>query len=181
MKEAERESWKGYDVSSKRITIVWWLWVTCVKASRPFKVQRAKFSEDFPEAAIREGADELTLRAEEVGTLKDCINIDHIEDDRWGPPYFDVDWHAFCLAIYKGSGGEKWEELYFHNRDMSRATGAKKPSESQKAKALWATKAAKHREEEFYDPAHKDNILGRKQTRLGAVGRAPQGPNHSPG
>ena len=45
-------------------------------------------------------------------------------------------------------------------------TGAKKPSESQKAKAFWAMKAAKDREEEHYDPARKDNILGRKQTRL---------------
>ena len=35
-----------------------------------------------------------------------------------------------------------------------------------KQKALWAMKAAKDREEKFYDPARKDNILGRKQTRL---------------
>ena len=60
----------------------------------------------------------------------------------------------------------EWEELYFHYREMSKATGAQKPSESQKAKALWAMKAAKDREEEFYDPARKDNILGRKQTKL---------------
>ena len=33
---------------------------------RPFCVQKPKFCEDYPEAAIREGADELTLRAEEV-------------------------------------------------------------------------------------------------------------------
>ena len=48
-----------------------------------------------PEAAIREGADELTLRAEEVKTLKACINIDHIQEDRWGPHPVDADWHAF--------------------------------------------------------------------------------------
>ena len=47
---------------------------------------------------------------------------------------------------------------------MSKAAGAKKPSESQKAKAHWAMKAAKDRREEFNDPARKDNILGRKQT-----------------
>ena len=29
----------------------------------------------YPEAAIREGADELTLRADEVGTLKAFINV----------------------------------------------------------------------------------------------------------
>ena len=52
------------------------------------------------------------------------------------------------------------------NREMSRAAGVKKPNESPKANALWAMKAAKDREEEFYDPARKDKILGRKQTRL---------------
>ena len=42
-----------------------------------------------------------------------------------------------------------------------------KPRECQKkAKALWAMKAAKDEEEEFYDPALKDNISGRNQTRL---------------
>ena len=48
---------------------------------------------------------------------------------------------------------------------MSKAAGARKPSESQKAKAFWATKA-KDREEEFFDLARKDNIWGRTQTRL---------------
>ena len=40
------------------------------------------------------------------------------------------------------------------------------PSESQKAKALWAMKAAWDRGEEFYDPARKEDILGRTITRL---------------
>ena len=49
---------------------------------------------------------------------------------------------------------------------MSKAAGAEKPSESQKAKALRALKAAKGRRDEFYDLARKDNVLGRNQTRL---------------
>ena len=49
---------------------------------RTFYVQKPNCSGDYPEAAIREGADELTLRAEEVETLKTCINIDHIEENR---------------------------------------------------------------------------------------------------
>ena len=49
---------------------------------------------------------------------------------------------------------------------MSKAAGAKKPSDRQKAKALWAMKAGKDRWDEFYDSARKENILGRKQTRL---------------
>ena len=36
----------------------------------------------YPEA-IRKGADDLTLRAEEVKTLKACVNIDHFEESRW--------------------------------------------------------------------------------------------------
>ena len=49
---------------------------------------------------------------------------------------------------------------------MSRAAGVRRPSESQKAMALWKMKAAKHRREDFYDPERKDNILGRNKTRL---------------
>ena len=49
---------------------------------------------------------------------------------------------------------------------MSKAAGTKKASESPTAKTLWAMKAAKDREEEFYDPDRKYDILGRKQTRL---------------
>ena len=76
--------------------------------------KKTKFSEASPEAAIRDGADELTLRADEVGTLKAFINIDHIEYDRWGPPLVDADQHAYCQAIYKGIEGEEWEELHCH-------------------------------------------------------------------
>ena len=42
----------------------------------------------------------------------------------------------------------------------------KKPSESQKAKALWAMKAVKDRCGEYFDPARKEDILGRTKTRL---------------
>ena len=44
---------------------------------------------------------------------------------------------------------------------MSKAAGARKPSESQMAKTLWAMKAAEDRGNEFHDQARKDNILGR--------------------
>ena len=102
-----------------------------------------KFSEAYPEAAIREGSDELTLRADEVGTLWEFINKDHIKFERGEPPLVDADWRAFCQATCTGFDGEDWEELHCHTTDMSKATGAKKPSESEKAKGLWAMKAAK--------------------------------------
>ena len=72
----------------------------------------------------------------------------------------DADWHAFCQAIYKGIDGKDQEALYDYYKELSRAAGVEKPNESRKAKALWKLKAAKDREEEFYDPERKDNILG---------------------
>ena len=54
----------------------------CVKAPK-----KSQISEAFLEATIREGADELTLRADEVGAHKAFINTEHIElgggDRRW--------------------------------------------------------------------------------------------------
>ena len=32
---------------------------------------------------MREGPEEWTLRAAEVGSQKACINVDHIAEDRW--------------------------------------------------------------------------------------------------
>ena len=89
MEEAERESWTGQE--SRQPQCGRWTWVICAKGIRPFHVQKPNFSEDYPEAAIREGADELTLKAEELGTLKACIHIDHTEDDRWRPPLVHAD------------------------------------------------------------------------------------------
>ena len=62
---------------------------------RPFEVRRPKFKEGCPEASIREGPEELTLRAEEGGSQKSCINVGHTAEDRWGLPLVDADWHAF--------------------------------------------------------------------------------------
>ena len=106
------------------------------------KVQRPKFSENYLEVS-KEGADDLTLRAEEVNTLRACINVDHIEENKFGPPVVDADCHAFCQATHEAIEGNEWEELYSHYREMSRAAGARKPSESQKAKALRAMKAGR--------------------------------------
>ena len=60
-------------------------------------------------AIIREGADEITLRAEEVGMQRTFINTKHVELERWGPPQVDADWHACCEAIYQGIEGQEWE------------------------------------------------------------------------
>ena len=54
---------------------------------RSFKVRRPKGEEGYPEVLVRESPDELTLRADEVGTWKSCITVDHIAKERWGPPW----------------------------------------------------------------------------------------------
>ena len=68
---------------------------------KPFQVRRPQFEEVCSVVSIREGPEELTLRAEEVESQKSCINVDHYAEDRSGPPLVDADWHAFCHAIHK--------------------------------------------------------------------------------
>ena len=70
------------------------------------RVRRRKGSEGCLEVPVRESPEELTLRADEMGTVKSCINVDHIAMERWGPPLVDADWHAFYQALYKGIEGE---------------------------------------------------------------------------
>ena len=65
-----------------------------------FKVRKPKLPEGCPEVAVRENSDELTLRAEEVGTLKTQIKVNHIEEERRGLPLVDYDWYASCQALF---------------------------------------------------------------------------------
>ena len=130
------------------------------KSQRPFRVKKPKVGEDQSEV-LREGAGDLTLRAD---TLKACINVDHIGETCWDRLWWTWSGTLFAKQL-KGIEGSEWEDLYDPYRDMRKAAGSKKSNESQRAKALWAMKAAKDREEDFYDPARKDNILGRNQTR----------------
>ena len=53
------------------------------EGTRSYEVRRAKFEEGGPVVSIREGPEELTLRTEGVGSLKACINVDHIAEERW--------------------------------------------------------------------------------------------------
>ena len=63
-------------------------------------VVEPKFSDDFPEAAAREGADELTVRRGDECTQRSSISTTNVEDHRWAPPLVD-DSYAICHAIYK--------------------------------------------------------------------------------
>ena len=68
----------------------------------------------------------------------------------------------FAGAICKGIEGSEWEDLYEPYKEMSKAVGVRKPSESQKVKALWKMKAARDSGEDFCVPERTDNILGKK-------------------
>ena len=59
---------------------------------------------DFPGAVIREGTDEVTLRAHEEGVLRSFIDTAKVEDQKWEPPPVDADWHSFCQAIWTRVG-----------------------------------------------------------------------------
>ena len=77
-----------------------WKCVIWEKVQGRLRYEDQKCEEESCEVLIREGLEELMLRAEEVNTQKSCNNVDHFAQDRCGPPLVDVDWHAFCPAIY---------------------------------------------------------------------------------
>ena len=96
--------------------------------TKSVNVKKPQVIEAFPEVDIREGADELTLRADEVHTHQAFINTKQNELERrslrTGTP------------SYKEIEGDEWEKLHYHYRDMSKATGSKNASRSQKVKEL---------------------------------------------
>ena len=90
------------------------------------------------------------MRAQEVGTLKAYVNVDHTEKERWGRPLVDYD--ASCQALYKGIEGEDWEDVFFVQRnELGCVYGNRRSPREQKD--VWKMKAAKdaggrHQEEE---------------------------------
>ena len=77
------------------------------KKVKSSKVVEPKFTADFAEAVVGEGADELTLRADEEGALHTFIDTTNVVDKIWGPPIVGKDWHAICQAIIQGVGGSR--------------------------------------------------------------------------
>ena len=104
------------------------------RGTTTFQVRKPKVPDGCTEVIVRENSDELTLRAEKVGMSKALVNVNHIQQERWGPPLVDADWCAFCQALYKGIEGEDWEDMYYSYKEMSRAVEVETPQEAQKAK-----------------------------------------------
>ena len=70
---------------------------------------------------LREGAGDVTMRAEVVNTLKACNNVDPIKDNSWGPPLVDADWHHIFGTMPETSRPQAIELTTFH--EMPRAKG----------------------------------------------------------
>ena len=58
-----------------------------IKIDKAGKLRKPKVPEGCPEVTVRENSEELTLRAEEVGTLKACNNVDHIAKRKMVSPF----------------------------------------------------------------------------------------------
>ena len=85
------------------------------------KVVNPKFTTDFPEAVLREGPNEQTLRAEEEGTLHTFIGTTDVETADGGPPLVDEDWHAVCQAMLQIVEGSEWKTVYYNLKELHQA------------------------------------------------------------
>ena len=116
-------------------------------------------NQQCPEVTVRESP-ELTLQAEEVGTLKTYINVNHIEKGDEALPWLMLTGVLSVRRCVKEIEEEDRGEMYEAHKEMSRAVGVKKPQEAQKAKALWKMKAAKEAEKNTTTPRMKTTSGG---------------------
>ena len=68
------------------------------RGTTSLQVQKPQFSGAFPGVIIRGSADDLTLRAEEVG-MQRASSTQSTVSLRGGDHRWLTDWHAFCQAI----------------------------------------------------------------------------------
>ena len=71
-----------------------------------------------------------------MNTSKSWTDVNHIKPERWPLSWLMLTGMPSARRCAKASEGEDWEEMYESLKEMSRAVGAKKPQEAQKAKAL---------------------------------------------
>ena len=114
----------------------------------PVHVKKPQFSEVSPDAVIREGADELTLRA--VGSRRTFIDTKHIRSRGGNRCWWMRFGTFFCQAVCKGIEGKEWEACCTITAESCfRRQGPKRFSDSQKAKAFWTMTAARDRDDDF--------------------------------
>ena len=117
------------------------------RSAKSIQVKKPQFSEAFPQAVIRESADEYILRAEEVGSLPTFSDTAHIEAERWSRRQWMRTGAPFVMLYtqdLKENNGRRCTIT-----TVATSARDKKPGDSQKAKVLWTMKAARDREDEF--------------------------------
>ena len=145
-------------------------WSILRQGTKSVEVVELRFIADFPEAVIREGAEELTLRVEEVGSRRTFIDSTHVEAERWGAPLVDADWHV-CLSSHVPRN--RWTRMGNHLllfQGSASAVRKKKLAASQKAKALWSMKEAKRKRR----PNPSERHSSKTSKPVGLVGRTPK-------
>ena len=102
---------------------------------------RPKFNKEiFPNAFIRKGVANWTLRTGEAGNAAHLHQHPQMwEPDDGGTPLVDEDWHAVCQAIYKGVEGAAWEKLCCKFVEMNKEVNVRSPGGSRGAKINWRT------------------------------------------
>ena len=92
------------------------------KKTKSARVVSQKCTTNFPGVVVREGADELPLRAHEEGHLRSFIDTTNVGDKkRWELPLVDEDWHAICWAVYNGVEGPEWQAMYQQCEELHQA------------------------------------------------------------
>ena len=114
-------------------------------------VVRPKFTTQFPEAVVREGADEVTLREEEEEEEEGILHRYHeCERQQMEATARGCGLARKCQAIFEGVEGSEWEAMYYKKKELQQAVKFKKSEENKNAKALWALKEAKDKGVAFY-------------------------------
>ena len=109
------------------------------KESLVFLIVDPKFSVDCLDAAVLEGAEELTHRRGEECGLRTFIDTTNVGDSRWGPPLVDEDRQRRV-----GKDACKYVEI-------GRAVNIRHPSTCHKANTPWGTREAEAKREDCDD------------------------------
>ena len=125
-----------------------------------FQVLKPKVAEGHPEVTVRESPDELTLRAEEVGTSKTYINVHPIGKGEVGLPFRLI---TVCFpsgVVQRHRRRRLGESKTMRTKKCEEATGGPE------SKSPLEMKAAKDAGEEYFEPTREDNIRRRNETIL---------------
>ena len=77
------------------------------------KVEKPQFAlETYVCAKIKEGADDLTLRADEEALAFTFFGTKEINIEECGPSLANEDWHAICQVLYQSIETEEWYNMY---------------------------------------------------------------------